>query len=233
MKAARAVLAGLAILAAPASAHAAMPETAGAHSGAVPEAGDLRPVRARLIFPYWRDYIGLDPAERDAFSLQYRIIGTEGEVDLWTRGDDDSLRRLEEDAEGHVSPPPPEVLEADGHLWTSAPPGSASVVMVVAPVIAPSQAMDAADLVSALAQANNAIRRRAGVMALFTPDFRTVAMRFDGPAPDGWAVMEDGSRHPLVAEQDTLLFTPRHRRHRGAVRIELDAVPETLALQPG
>ncbi len=231
MRAARALLAGLALLAAPAAAQPAVPDPA-----AMPEAVDLRAVRARDVFPYWRDYAALDPSERDAFALRYRVIGPDGEpggVDLWTRGEDGGLERLAEDAEGFVTPPAPEVLEADGHLWTGAPPGSAEVTMMIVPAIAPSEAMDAAALVSALAQASNAVRRRAGVMALFTPDFRTVVMRFDGPAPDGWAVMADGSRRPLVAEQDTLRFTPRHRRHRGAVRIELEARPRTMALMPG
>jgi hypothetical protein len=236
MRAARAFLAGLALLAAPAAAQPAGPDPAETPPAAAPEAADLRPVRARDVFPYWRDYAALDPSERDAFALRYRVIGADGEpggVDLWTSGEEGGLHRLDADAQGYVSPPAPEVLEADGHLWTSAPPGSAEVTMMVVPAIAPSETMDAAALVAALAQASNAVRRRAGVMALFTPDFRTVVMRFDGPAPDGWAVMADGSRRPLVAEQDTLRFTPRHRRHRGAIRIELDARPQSMALMPG
>lgn len=224
---AEAILAALALLgAAPAG-----PAFAWNDPGAAPDDPDaLRAVPADQIFDHWVHYNALDAAERDLFTLDYRMnVDGGGDGALWRRSEGGWVR-LGPDGEGGVSPPDPDWIEDGGQVFTDAPPGAARIQMIVRPDLAPAREIDAAALRGALVQANEAIRRRAGIMALFTPDFDAAVFEFGETAPDGWAVFEDGRREPLEAVETRLIYTPRARGMRGAARIELGAVPVSIAL---
>lgn len=191
--------------------------------------GALRSIPAERVFNHWPEYRALDDAERDLFTLEWRLRVDGGRGALWRRGEHGWIR-LGPDGTGRLDPPPADWVADGGELWTDAPAGAARLEMVVRPALAPAERIDAARLRGALVQANEAIRRRAGIMALFAPKFDAVVFEFDAAAPDGWAVFEDGRRVPLEAIETRLIYEPRTRGMRNAERIELGAVPASIAL---
>lgn len=197
-----------------------------------PDPAQLRPARVRQLFPYWTDYLSLNPADRDLFAVRYQMTGLRedgGTPGLWRR-EGETFQRLISEPDGSITPPDPALFEADGEVYTDAAPGEASITLIARPRIEPARSLPAPALTGAIAQANAAIRRRAGVLSLFTPSFKSVVLVFDGPAPDGYAILPDGRREALIAEQNTLRFHPRRRALRNAERLELGETPVSLAL---
>ncbi len=153
-------------------------------------AADIETLPASKLFPLLDLYLGLPPAERDQFHLEYAITGgPAADVRL-------TLKRSSGDT--------PIALTADGRILTM--PGlsdlkSAQVVMTTpkgthygislhlvanAP---PAQTLDVAPLKAGIDQARAAGRKTAGLMAMMAPDFETVCFVDAG---SGQAILDDG-----------------------------------------
>ncbi len=185
-----------------------------------------------MLFPHRETYLALDEEDRSHFRLDYIVQSSTGvpgdEIGLWYEWSDDRVD-IELGADGLVAnPPAAEILETDPNVWTDQPGRTMSMSMQFAYAGEDWQTPSRQDLVTGLEQANRAVRRAAGVAALFAPDFKTVIFQFDGPAPEAWAVDADGNREALTVQEDRALFRPRDRSNRSVVRIELGRAPERV-----
>ncbi|WP_203293922.1 hypothetical protein [Maricaulis parjimensis] len=185
-----------------------------------------------MLFPHRTTYLELAEEDRSHFRLDYVVQSSAGvaadEIGLWYERGGAEVR-LDLTPDGLISnPPDADTLDADPDIWTDQPGRTMSMSMQFAYDGPDWQSPSRQDLVTGLSQANRAVRRTAGVAALFAPDFKTVIFQFDGPAPDAWAIDEAGERHALTVQEDRALFRPRDRENRRIVRIELGAVPERI-----
>ncbi|MEO1040259.1 MAG: hypothetical protein AAFX09_12000 [Pseudomonadota bacterium] len=207
-----------------------------ASAGPAPEAtpdaaalAEMRAVSVSRVFPYWEDYLEMDEAERDRFTLLYEVRGP-GDAALWLETAEGGTRLLAPDENGVVAAPDLAAFDRDAQIRVDAPPGAMSVSMVMAPLLEPTLSYEADALRVAAGQANAAMRRIAGVAALFAPRMDAVLFVFDGPAPDAWAISPDGERRALPVEQNRVWFPVRERAFRGTERVEFGAEPVRLIL---
>ena len=151
---------------------------------------DTETVPASKVFPFLDTYLGLPPAERDHFRMEYGVTGGPlADVRL-------TLKRPSGDT--------PIPLAPDGRILTApvlADLKTAQVVMTTPKgshygislrLVAsetPAQTLDVAPLKQGIDQARAAARKAAGLMAMIVPDFETVC--FVG-AGGGQAVLGDG-----------------------------------------
>ena len=192
---------------------------------------DMRTVEVNRIFPHWESYLDLDAADRDRFILRYAMRGPE-DAALWLETPEGGVEALIPDERGHVDPPDRAAFEREALIRVDAPPGTMSVSMAMVPMLEPALSYEADALRTAAGQANAAMRKVAGVVSLFAPRMAAVRFIFDGPAPEAWAVMDNGERRALPVESDAVWFPVRERAFRRAVRVEFGAEPIALYLTP-
>ncbi len=182
-----------------------------------------------MLFPHRAAYLELDAEDRSHFRLDYVVRSSNGvppeEIGLWYVLDDTEIH-LEMTPGGRVTnPPDAATLELDPDFWTDQPGRTMSMSLQFAYDGPDWQNPTRQDLVTGLSQANQAVRRAAGVASLFAPDFKTVIFVFEDAAPDAWAIDADGERHALTVQENRVLFRPRDRSNRLIERIELGGEP--------
>jgi hypothetical protein len=213
-----------------AAAFAALLALSSAPAGALEDPVEGR-VAAPLprLFPHWESYLELAPEARSHFVLAYVIGSNRGippdEIRMWYEHDGERIELDIAESGLIANPPTAEALEAEPDIWINQSEGGMSMTMQFAYSSPPSTQYAREDLATGLQQANRAVRRAAGVAALFAPNFKTVNFVFDGIAPDAVAVTEDGERRPLTVQEDRAVFRPGDRQNRDVVRLEFGREP--------
>lgn len=183
------------------------------------------------LFPRWDEYLALDPETRSHFTLAY-VVGSRSaspdEIRMWYELDGETVD-LEVGPDGLIgNPPDAQAMQDAPDVWVNQPEGGMSMTLQFAYAPAPQASLDSHDLAMGLEQANRAVRRAAGVAALFAPNFKSVVFRFDGPVPDAVAVLDDGSTRPLLVQEDQASFRPGDRENRRVVRVEFGQAPSRI-----
>ena len=183
------------------------------------------------LFPHWDDYLALEPETRSHFTLAY-VVGSRtvspDEIRMWYVLDGETVD-LDVGPDGLIgNPPDAQAMEEAPDVWVNQPEGGMSMTLQFAYAQAPRSSLDSHDLAMGLEQANRAMRRAAGVAALFAPNFKSVVFHFDGPVPDAVAVLDDGSTRPLLVQEDRASFRPGDRENRRVVRVEFGRAPSRI-----
>jgi len=162
-----------------------------AGGAAAQTATDSETMAASKLFPLLDTYLGLPPAERDQFHLEYAVTGAGAAQSAHL-----TLKRPSGDT--------PISLAPDGRILTEpnlADLKSAQVVMTtpkgshygvslrLVANVTPAQRLDVAPLKAGIDQARAAGRKTAGLMAMMAPDFETVCFVDAG---SGQAILDDG-----------------------------------------
>ncbi len=162
-----------------------------AGAAAAQPAVDTDTLPASKVFPYLDVYLGLPPAERDHFRLDYGVVGNGPLANVHL-----TLKRPSGDV--------PMTMAADGRIQadlTLADFKSAQVVMttpkgshygIALRIVAsstPAETMEVAPLKAGIDQARTAARKAAGLLAIAVPDFQTVCFVGSGT---GQAQLADG-----------------------------------------
>jgi len=188
------------------------------------------------FFPHWDEYLSTREEERTAFSPAY-IVNSNGDaspdaIEMWYQS---ANTRVEFDIreDGRImNPPSQEELEQSPEVWVNQPAGTMSMTVRFEPLLAMSSAYDVVDFELSMQQVNQAMRQTGGVAALFSPEFKTVSFIFDGIVPEAWAIHEDGSRTPLLVQENLAVYRSRHRSMRHVVRLEFGHAPQSMVLVP-
>jgi len=186
------------------------------------------------FFPHRATYLELEAERRSHFELAYTVSSQAGiaadEIEMWYEIGDQRVS-FDIDQAGRIGHMPDlPTLEAEPVVWINQEGGGMSLSMQFEANLPGGPDYAANDLSLALGQANHAIRRAAGVAALFAPDFKTLTFLFDGPAPTAQAILDDGSTVPLTVQENRVVVRPRDRAMRRLVRIELGAAPVRVLL---
>ncbi|WP_300540951.1 hypothetical protein [Maricaulis sp.] len=181
------------------------------------------------LFPHRETYLDLPPDERSRFRLDYVVASQQGvppeDIRIWYEHEGERIELALTGTGRITNPPDAGALAAEPTVWVNQPGGSMALTMLFAYAGEPATRYERGDLLGGLSQANRAMRRAAGVAALFAPNFKTVIFEFDGPAPEAWAVDEDGSRTALTVQEDRALFRPRDRENRSVSHVEFGREP--------
>jgi hypothetical protein len=188
------------------------------------------------LFPHWQEYLDLAEADRSHFTLAYVVGSNRGvaieTVRIWY-GNTPGETELELAADGQIlNPPDAETLQAAPMAWVNQSEGGMSISMVFQARLESAAEIDRLDTLLALEQANQAMRRIGGVAALFAPAFKTLVFVFDGPAPEAWAIRSDGSRTPLLVQEDRAIYRPNDRDLRNVERLEFSRPALRVLLEP-
>tara|TARA_R110002051_G_scaffold324773_1_gene423542 strand:+ start:22372 stop:23043 length:672 start_codon:yes stop_codon:yes gene_type:complete len=202
--------------------------------GAGAQSGEREVGPLPRLFPHWQDYLDLPADDRSHFTLAYVIGSNRGvtaeDIRLWYV-DATGETVLELAPDGQVlNPPDAETLQAAPMLWVNQPQGGMSVSMSFQASLGSGSEIDRLDTLLALEQANQAMRRTGGVASLFAPAFKTLIFVFDGTAPDAWAIRTDGSRTPLVVQEDRATYRPNDRDMRDVERLVFGRAPMRILL---
>ncbi|WP_291841616.1 hypothetical protein [Maricaulis sp.] len=186
------------------------------------------------FFPHRQSYLELDVERRSHFALAYMVSSQEGvppeDIEMWYEFDGERIS-FDIDELGRIRGLPSlGALQAGPAVWINQPSGGMSLNMQFEARLPGGPAYEARDLNLALGQANHAVRRTAGVAALFAPNFKTLTFVFDGPAPDARAIFEDGSSSPVTVQENRVILRPRDRDMRHLVRVEFGANPVRILL---
>lgn len=186
------------------------------------------------LFPHWQDYLDLPADDRSHFTLAYVIGSNRGvaaeDIRLWYL-DTSGEVELELAPDGQVlNPPDAHTLQAAPTIWVNQPQGGMSVSMSFQAKLENGTEPNRTDTLLALEQANRAMRLTGGVAALFAPAFKTLIFVFDGTAPEAWAVRSDGSRTPLIVQEDRAIYRPNDRNMRDVERLEFGRPPLRVLL---
>ncbi len=187
------------------------------------------------LFPHWQSYLDLPEADRSHFTLAYAIGSSRGvapeEIRIWYQGEGGETE-LALDSGGQVlNPPDAMTLQAAPMAWVNQPQGGMSVSMSFQAQLGAGNEIDRLDTLLALEQANQAMRVVGGVAALFAPAFKTLVFVFEGTAPEAWAVHRDGSRTPLLVQEDRATYRPNDRNVRDVERLEFARPPVRVLLE--
>ena len=195
------------------------------------EAGSLT-----RFFPHWDEYLSTREEERSAFSPVYIVNSDRGPspdaIEMWYQSSD---MRVEFDIreDGRIMNPPSQgELEQSPQVWVNQPAGTMSMTVRFEPLLAMSSVYDVVDFELSMQQVNQAMRQTGGVAALFSPEFKTVSFIFDGIVPEAWAIHEDGSRTPLLVQENLAVYRSSHRSMRRVVRLEFGHAPQSMVLVP-
>ena len=160
--------------------------------GAVAQtATDSETMAASKLFPLLDTYLGLPPAERDQFHLEYGVTGNGAAANTHL-----TLKRSSGDmpiplaADGRILAVPDLADLTSAQVVMTTPKGSHyGVSLHIVANEAPAQRLDVAPLKAGIDQARAAGRKTAGLMAMMAPDFETVCFVDAG---SGQAILEDG-----------------------------------------
>ena len=212
-------------------------QPAAAWSAADDNAGDAERIAGPLprFFPHLDSYLELPEDRRSHFRLAY-VIGSDSgippdEIRMWYAHDGET-RPFGIDATGRITNlPGAEALEAGPDVWINQPESdgasfSLSLQFEYGRPLADRYAR--ADLALGMEQANRAIRRAAGVAALFAPNMKTAVFVFDGAAPEAWAVDAEGGRTPLTVQENRAFFRPGDRASRTVDHLEFGRPPQRV-----
>ena len=213
----------LSVLLAPVLAAAALQAAPAPETPDPADLAEMRTVALDRLFTFWPDYLDLPEDERDGFDMVHRIDGPD-DWRLWLEAPDGEISPLAAYPDQTLTPPSLALFEA-GEVRVEAPPGSMSVTMELRPAAPLSERYDAAALRAGAGQANRAMRKVAGVAALFAPRMQAVVFTFDGPAPEAWAVTADGEREALPVSGETATLPLRRREFRDAEAVEFGRAP--------
>lgn len=192
----------------------------------------LRAVALDRVFPYWDDYLDLPEDQRDAFQLRYEFSGPENWA-LWLEEPDGSLIRIGGWPEQFLTPPERQYFDQSARLHVeTADAGGMSVNLTMIPSAPLAQTYEVAALEAGMSQAQSAMRSIAGVASIFAPRLDTVTFRFNGPAPEAVALLENGDRIDLPVEGSIVRFPARERRFRRAVSLEFGTTPAEARITP-
>jgi hypothetical protein len=189
-----------------------------------------------LLFPHWQAYLDLPADDRSHFTLAYVIGSNRGvaveDVRIWYETPDGETE-LQLAPDGQVlNPPGLETLLAAPTARVNQPGGGMTVSMTFQALLGSGTEIDRIDTLLALEQANQAMRVTGGVAALFAPSFKTLVFVFDGAAPQAWAVRSDGSRTPLLVQEDRAIYRPNDRDLRDVQRLVFASPPLRVMLDP-
>jgi hypothetical protein len=188
-------------------------------------AQEAKTVEAAKIFPYLDKFLGVPAQERTRFKLSYGLR-RDGKM-----APDIKATLIE--AGGARTPLPigpdgffertPTLAQLAGKAAVSfdVPAGvKLGMMMRFDPLLKPAGEYAANDLTATVDEANRAIAKAAGPMAMLAP--KMAGIRFLG-ASTGRVVFADGREQPLPVEKTNPVFRPDDAQ--GAVRVRLDRPP--------
>jgi len=147
-----------------------------AGSAAAQTAVDVDTLPASKVFPYLDVYLGMPPAERDHFRLDYGVVGNgpPGNVHLTLkRPSGDVALPVAADGRIQVEPTLADLKSAQVVLTT--PKGSHyGISLRIVASSPPAETMEVAPLKIGIDQARAGVRKAAGLLAMAVPDFQTV-----------------------------------------------------------
>ncbi len=188
------------------------------------EAGPM----SRLL-PHLDRYLEIPVEERSHFRIDYVVGSREGaapdEIGLWYFLDGQRTDLTLDERFRITNLPGLETYATNPPIWVNQPPGSMSMNLVFAYGGPTGQTFSQDDLRLGLGQANQAMRRAAGVASLFAPRLDVLVFVFDGPAPEAVAVHDDGRRTALTVQENRATYRPQDRGHRNVVRLEFGEAP--------
>lgn len=204
---------------------------------AAPEA--LNPYAADRLLPFWRQYVRNYEGGEAPFRPVYRLDPAPGSASarsgFWLEARDGALHPLGVDDDGYLVLPgiastPDEVTRTSRVLHTANAPLPA-IRLEIEALLPPGPGYAVPGLSALVAEMDRFQRASMGFAALMAPRFDVIVWHFDGPAPDGWHVTRDGTRHELRALGDTLYLRMTGRIARQGGEIELNATPLRVTLQ--
>lgn len=188
------------------------------------------PPPAKKVFPYYDIYLGIPPAERTRFVMNYYlrlngkptsgqglyVVMPGGARTLLTQAPDGRITRMPTLAELKDG-----VIDADDHK----PSDKYSLSMELQPVVRLGETMAAADLVAALEQCNAAIKKKMGLIGFAVPKMEQVI--FVG-AGSGQAMLAGGKTAPLPVFKAMPFYRPAEMA--GAQSLKFAKVPARALL---
>ncbi|MDB5456341.1 MAG: hypothetical protein JWP92_1926 [Caulobacter sp.] len=188
-------------------------------------AQEVKTVEAAKIFPYLDKFLTLPPQERTRFKLSYGLqrdgkMAPDVKATLVEAGG--ARTPLPIGPDGFFERTPTQAQLAARAAVSFDVPASVKLGMMMRfdPVLKPASEYAANDLVATVDEANRAIGKAAGPMAMLAP--KMAGLRFPG-AGAGRVVFADGREQPLPVERTSPVFRPDEAK--GAVRVRLDRAP--------
>ena len=166
-----------------------------------------RAVDANRVFAHLLDYYRLPPGQRTHFQPVFKLHAETGDTPRLSIASTGARRVLNLDRQGTVlNPPTAAELQGNGQLIIGGPMRM-SAAMSLAPLLALGPSVAAADVVSAIVQANAAIGRFAGPMGMFAPHLTGVG--FVAPrSAAGVALLGDARQAPMPYVDGRFEFRP-------------------------
>lgn len=201
---------------------AALPGSALAQAGA-----QSRSVRLDRVFGHLREYYRTPAAQRSHFRPVY-VLTTERPLNLgpgFTISHRGATRPLTLNGAGRVLALPTLEELAGGELIIPLAFGQISAGLTVEPVLPLAAALPAGEPQRAIAQANAAIARQAGLLAFTVPRIRGVLFSAPG-AMSGVVVTTQGTRRPLPVSANGQALGYRPDDQPNAARLEFSTAPD-------
>ena len=194
------------------------------HSAA---AEDGRPAaKLSQMFPMAGDFLALPDSERSHIEISYKITAkSQQEFRMWVESEA-GRQMIERGPDGTVELAEVEqFLPANPMVMTDLPDdGGGSVSMTVSPRLDLEEQVTVSDVCTAMEQANDAIGKKAGLMAMMAPKMKGV--RFELPANSSASLMtEDGTSRPLASEETSVTFKPKKKDCRNGGQISFSNAP--------
>lgn len=174
-----------------------------------------RMIEVKKIFGYYDIYLGLSPADRDGFSMTYRLTSRASNARpqlFYVLG---NVRTpISMSPNGTILNMPDLNMFRNGHVLRPAGQPSGGVTLDLEAIVPLSRSISAEAASNPLVD-YEAAKRRAGPLSLVAP--RLASIRFVG-VTSGEAIMRDNRRVPLpTARGGGVLYTPSSQALRGGV----------------
>jgi hypothetical protein len=182
-----------------------------------------RLIDVKKVFPFYDVYLGIPAADRDGFTMTYRVVSRDSNArpqlfyQLGTARTPIGIT-----PSGVITTLPDANMLRNGKVYKPAGQPSGGINLDIQPVVPLAQTITASAATNPLRD-YDAAKRRAGPLALMAPRISTI--RFVGVS-GGEAIMGDNRRVALpAAPNGGVLFTPSSASMRGLVSLSFPSAP--------